>query len=110
VFVAENVKALLRHEGWLQQVLKDFNQLGYKIDYHLYQAADYGVPQTRERVMFLAHEIDVKPFVCRAPSGLLQTGITAKEAIGDLENLDQSPAINHIWSLAETSPSRATGS
>jgi len=29
VFVAENVKALLRHED-ASEVLKDFNQLGYK--------------------------------------------------------------------------------
>jgi DNA (cytosine-5)-methyltransferase 1 len=108
VFVAENVKALLRHEGWLQQVLQDFNHLGYKVDYHLYQAADYGVPQTRERVMFVGTRNDVKPFVVPRPERTAANWITAKAAIGDLETLDLSPATNHIWSLAEASPEQGS--
>jgi DNA (cytosine-5)-methyltransferase 1 len=104
VFVAENVKALLKHEGWLQQVLKDFNQLGYKTDPHLYQAANYGVPQTRERVMFVGTREDVRPFVVPPPERSAANWMTAREAIGDLEGLGESPAINHIWSLAERSP------
>ena len=52
VFVAENVKGLLmRHNAdSLKRVLSDFHGLGYEVNYHLYHAADYGVPQTRERV------------------------------------------------------------
>jgi DNA (cytosine-5)-methyltransferase 1 len=30
--------------------------------------------------------------------------MTAKEAIGDLEDLEESPAINHVWSRANKSP------
>ena len=104
VFVAENVKALLKHEGWLKQVLADFNELGYKIHYQLYQAADYGIPQTRERVMFVGTRDDVKPFAPPAPERTAANWMTAREAIGDLESLGESRAINHIWSLAETSP------
>jgi len=104
LFVAENVKALLKHEGWLNQVLADFNQFGYKIHHKLYQAADYGIPQTRERVMFVGTREDVKPFMPPTPERSAANWMTAKEAIGDLENVDESPAMNHIWSLAETSP------
>ncbi|MCW5787721.1 MAG: DNA cytosine methyltransferase [Nitrospira sp.] len=49
MFVAENVKALLRHDEWLRQVLGDFYGLGYNLHYQLYQAADCRVPQTRTR-------------------------------------------------------------
>jgi len=104
VFIAENVKALLRHEVWLKQVLTDFRELGYEVEPHLFQAADYGVPQTRERVMIVGTRDDAKPFVMPRHERTAANWITAKEAIGDLERLEESPAINHIWSLAETSP------
>jgi DNA (cytosine-5)-methyltransferase 1 len=104
VFVAENVKALLRHPVWLEQVVSDFNELGYKLHYQLYAAANYGVPQTRERVMFVGTRSDVKPYAPPAPERSPANWITAKEAIGDLENVAQNPGINHIWSFAEISP------
>ena len=104
VFVAENVKALLRHQEWLRQVVGDFEGLGYKLHYQLYQAADYGVPQTRERVLFVGTAEGVEPYVPPAPERSAATWITAKEAIGDLEEMPQNPRINHIWSLANTSP------
>ena len=104
VFVAENVKALLRHEMWLQQVLNDFNGLGYTLHYQLYKAADYGVPQTRERVLFVGTRSDIRPFAPPVPERSAANWITAKEAIGDLEDVLENPAINHIWSFANTSP------
>jgi DNA (cytosine-5)-methyltransferase 1 len=104
VFVAENVKALLRHEAWLQQVVSDFKGLGYNLHYQLYRAADYGVPQTRERVLFVGTAPDIKAFVPPVPERNAATWMTAREAIGDLEDLPESPQINHIWSLANTSP------
>jgi DNA (cytosine-5)-methyltransferase 1 len=104
VFVAENVKALLRHEGWLKQVLGDFSSLGYKLHYQLYQAADYGVPQTRERVLFVGTSEHVKSYVPPIAERNAATWMTAKEAIGDLEEVPESPQINHIWSLANASP------
>jgi len=104
VFVAENVKALLRHEEWLRQVVGDFEGLGYKLHYQLYQAADYGVPQTRERVLFVGTAQGVEPYVPPAPERSAANWMTAREAIGNLEDMPQNPRINHIWSLANTSP------
>jgi DNA (cytosine-5)-methyltransferase 1 len=104
VFVAENVKALLRHEGWLQQVLSDFRGLGYDVSCELYRAADYGVPQTRERVIFVGTAKGVKSFTPPPPERNASTWMTAREAIGDLEHLDESAHINHIWSKANISP------
>lgn len=104
VFVAENVKALLRHEAWLKQVLSDFKGLGYDISYDLYRAADYGVPQTRERVFFVGTASGVRPFMPPASERNAANWMTAREAIGDLEELEQSPQINHVWSRANISP------
>jgi DNA (cytosine-5)-methyltransferase 1 len=104
VFVAENVKALLRHQEWLRQVVGDFEKLGYKLHYQLYQAADYGVPQTRERVLFVGTADGVQPYLPPIPERSAANWMTAKEAIGDLERMPRSPQINHIWSFANTSP------
>jgi DNA (cytosine-5)-methyltransferase 1 len=104
VFVAENVKALLQHEEWLRQVVGDFEGLGYKLHYQLYQAADYGVPQTRERVLFVGTARGVQPYVPPTPERSAATWMTAREAIGDLEEMPHNTRINHIWSLANTSP------
>ena len=106
VFVAENVKGLLLgyNEASLRQVLSDFNDLGYAVQYQLYRAADYGVPQTRERVFFVGVSTEVKPFVPPPPERSRDRWITAREAIGDLEKLEESPGINHVWSLANISP------
>lgn len=104
VFVAENVKALLRNETWLRQVLSDFRSLGYEISCELYRAADYGVPQTRERVFFVGTAQGLRPFTPPLPERNASTWMTAREAIGDLEALDEAPGINHIWSKANISP------
>lgn len=104
VFVAENVKSLLRHKEWLRQVAGDFAGLGYTLHYQLYQAADYGVPQTRERVLFVGTARGVPSYTPPPPERSPANWMTAKEAIGDLEDMPENPRINHIWSLASTSP------
>lgn len=103
VFVAENVGGLLlkQHEYSLNKILEDFNNLGYHVDYHLYHAEQYGVPQTRERVIFVGTREDVPRFIIPKPSTIKP--ITAKEALEDLENQPKDKSISHIWSMANAS-------
>ena len=108
VFAAENVKALMNHPEWLHQVLGDFSKLGYDVDCKLYKAADYGVPQTRERVIFVGTRRGGKPFVPPEPERNASNWMTAREAIGDLEDVCESPHINHIWSRANQSPEQGS--
>lgn len=106
VFVAENVKGLLQryNKENLAKVLADLSELGYNLSYNLYLAADYGVPQMRQRVFIVGTAQGVKPF--RPPWPLLRKSewMTSKQAIGDLESMAESAAINHVWSRAERSP------
>ena len=62
VFVAENVKGLLSMEKGkvIEMIKKDFENLGYTVDYRVLNAADYGVPQARERVIIIGNRIGVK--------------------------------------------------
>lgn len=56
-FVAENVSGLLsaRHKKDLDAFIKAFDEAGYNVDYKLYIASDYGVPQDRERLIFVGY-------------------------------------------------------
>lgn len=105
MFVAENVKGLLQayNRESLTKVISDFSALGYNLGYHLYLAADYGVPQMRQRVFIVGTAPGIKPF--RPPWPERQRGewLTSEVAIGDLEGLDEDAAFNHIWSRAERS-------
>jgi len=103
IFVAENVKGLLMgfNQASLQQVLSDFRSLGYTVRYHLFLAADYGVPQMRERVIFVGTRTDVKPFVF--PSKQSVRWVTASEALQDLEKKAEDKDFSHIWSRANVS-------
>lgn len=110
IFIAENVKGLLmRHnKASLEQILRDFNSLGYEISYDLYHAADYGVPQSRERVFIIGTLQGAGTFVPPTPERSSANWMTAREAIGDLEEVEANSAINHIWSHANRSPEQGS--
>lgn len=106
IFVAENVKGLLQRHNHdsLATILANFAKLGYSLSYHLYLAADYEVPQMRQRVFIVGTAQGVKPFHPPWPLRKREDWMTSKEAIGDLEGLEESAASNHVWSRAERSP------
>lgn len=60
-FLAENVKGLtnLAKGTVFQMILSDFSSLGYKVSYRVLNAADYGVPQTRQRVIIIGVRNDI---------------------------------------------------
>ncbi|MGL5125653.1 MAG: DNA cytosine methyltransferase [Fusobacteriaceae bacterium] len=64
-FVAENVKGLLSMEkGKIIEMIKnDLADIGYKVDYKLLNAANFGVPQARERVIIIGNRLGLEnPF------------------------------------------------
>jgi DNA (cytosine-5)-methyltransferase 1 len=105
VFIAENVKGLLmkHNRESLEIVLRDFKSLGYDVSYQLYHAADYGVPQRRERVIIIGVAKGVGEFIPPQAERTKETWMTAQEAIADLEQMAENQEINHIWSKAEKS-------
>ena len=62
IAVFENVKGLLQEKNkwYVEQIYKQFDDIGYKICHHLINCADLGVPQKRERVFFFAVRNDLK--------------------------------------------------
>ena len=107
IFVAENVKGLLMGGGEqpIQQIIGEFEALDYEVSWRLYLAADYGVPQMRERIFIVgtSKRGRVKPFVHPVPLLGEDERITTQAAIGDLASMSERQEINHIWSHAKVS-------
>lgn len=107
IFVAENVKGLLTmNKGEaVKIIIKDFEKLGYHVSMNLYLAAEYGVPQMRERVIIVGTDKARLPkFAHNIPKIDKSEWITLKTAIGDLENLPEGALPNHFWSKAKLFP------
>lgn len=96
IFVFENVKGLLsiQNGALFSQILSLFQSIGYFVKWEVLNAADYGTPQIRERVIIVGSLIDDK-FEYPLPThrdaantnlynAHLNPYITLGEAIGDL--------------------------
>lgn len=59
LFLFENVKGLLSMQGGelLETIISLFESLGYKVQYKLLNAADFGAPQIRERVIIIGSKL-----------------------------------------------------
>lgn len=54
IFVAENVYGLLTMKNEpIKQIMKDFSNLGYDVDYQVIYCPEFGIPQTRKRVIIM---------------------------------------------------------
>ena len=102
--VIENVKGLLSASTYSQEIIAACDDLGYYIGEPLqYNAADFGIPQARQRVFFVAfrYEKDDSNSLFGATtkfesfkdvmSTLKEDKVSLKEAIGDLPIIRSNP-------------------
>lgn len=87
-FVMENVKGLLSMNSGqvIKQILSEFENAGlsgYNVKYEVLKASDYGVPQSRERVIVIGfrNDLNITP---EFPTKKYTKDITVNEAISDL--------------------------
>ena len=55
-FVMENVKGML---SVVEKVKEDFRNIGYSVECHVLNAKDFGVPQNRERLIYIGNSIGI---------------------------------------------------
>ncbi len=84
------------------QIIRRFNKLGYDVEFKLLNSANYGVPQRRERVVFIGKKKNgpiIYPNPTHSENGeeKLKKWISVKEAIEDLENKKEDKGFNHIF-------------
>lgn len=86
VFVIENVKGLLlAANGWFKdEIVQAIETLGYNVSFDILNAADFGVPQSRERAIFICS----KHMPIALPSPTVTKRTTVRDAISDLAYLE----------------------
>jgi len=92
-FVFENVKGLTvgKHRHFLQEIIETFQNGGYDVvsDYKVLNAADYGVPQDRRRLILMGARKGLDLPTYPEPSG----HTTVSEAIGDIPDAECFPEL-----------------
>ncbi len=86
IFIIENVKALLSaSNGWFRnEIINAIKVLGYYVEFGVLNAANYGVPQARERAIFICS----KHKSISLPQPLSKKIITVRDAISDIAYLE----------------------
>lgn len=107
-FMAENVKGILtlEHGEVIKMIMSDFNGFGYRARYQILNAADYGVPQLRNRVIIVGVRDDVDfDFTYPSPThnesggNGLKKWVSVGDAMKDIPDPDQpNSVLNHTYS------------
>lgn len=97
-FIFENVSGLLSMQGGklFPKIRAEFESIGYHLKYQLLNAAEYGVPQERKRVIlvgFKGKNTFEYPKPTHGPG--LKPFVTLEEAIGDLPAIKSGETNNH---------------
>ncbi|WP_322960890.1 DNA cytosine methyltransferase [Mycoplasmopsis cynos] len=106
LFVLENVKGILSfkendNELVINKIINMLLEKGYYSKYILIDASNFGVPQKRERVIFIGSSLTNKDKVDAVIKRLMETRLPIKtvyDAIYDLESIPESKEFNHIFS------------
>ncbi len=107
----ENVKGLLSHDSGktLQTIAQVLSELGYRIEWQVLNAKDFGVPQNRERIFIVGHlrgECAGQVFPIAGDNG------QAIEVIGYLNSptwQKRNESIRRVYSPDGSAPTLPTG-
>lgn len=120
-FLAENVRGILSLEGGsaIKKILGDFNNAGYRLKYKLFNVADFGVPQSRFRVIIAGTRKDIPKRLdyeypaathAQAPSQGKLPWVTIGEALKEIpEPGDGVALLNHDYSKYKITNRNFTG-
>ena len=94
--VGENVIHLARMQNGalLKAIVRDFESVGYHFDVWNLYAPDYGVPQSRKRLIFVGVRDDVKGFPVKPPPTHAEAPVTISRALHDLEGITDESVTN----------------
>lgn len=106
-FVAENVKGILtaNKKKAIKQIIEDFQNIepGYVVTPHLYNFAEYGVPEFRERVLIVGIRVDTGfKFKHPAPTHGVGEGLKPFVTVRDaFKNVREVPYNNEFLKVQE---------
>ena len=118
-FIAENVKGILSlgKGAAIRQIVLDFEEAGYITSVNLVNMADYGIPQSRQRVIIIGQREDLGkklrfcfPQPTHSKNGELPHWISIREAISHFPDPDKNNnVLNHIYSAYKVEYRNFTG-
>ncbi|MFZ2727440.1 MAG: DNA cytosine methyltransferase [Methylococcaceae bacterium] len=115
-FIAENVRGILSLDNGnvIQTIVNDFHHAGYKVKYKLFNMADFGVPQTRMRVIIVGTRIDLPQkmdFQFPEPTYPKKDWVTISQALKEIPEPDTLNLAlkNHIYSKYKITNRNFTG-
>jgi len=109
-FLAENVKGLISFckGDFLKRIIEDFASEGYSVKYKVLNAADYGVPQSRQRVFIIGVKNELQQDIeYPAPTHInpsanpvppMKAWISVGEALADIPEPEEANLPNHVYS------------
>ena len=85
----------------LRSAFKSSGKYGYDLHFQLVNAADYGVPEDRERVLFIGIRKDLNlRYEFPKPTTPKDRRITLKDAIGDIQDALPRPLPNGVVNIS----------
>lgn len=115
-FIAENVRGILSLDNGnaIKRIVKDFADAGYRVKYRAFNTADYGVPQTRVRVIIVGTRSDLPDeldFQFPEPTRDKTNWVSISEALNGIPEPDDpmSTLKNHVYSKYKVTNRNFTG-
>lgn len=121
-FLAENVRGILSLENGaaIHKIVSDFKAIGYRVNYQLFNVADFGVPQSRWRVIIAGTRCDLPesadfkfpiPTHSRETKNPTKAWVTISEGIRDIPDPELYPSAlpNQIYSKYKVTNRNFTG-
>ena len=116
-FIAENVRGILSLEkgNAIKLIVADFEEAGYRVKYKVFNTADYGVPQTRIRVLIVGTRHDLPEemdFQFPEPTHSKENWVSIRRALAKIPEPDTQQGqklLNHICSKYKVTNRNFTG-
>jgi len=115
-FLAENVRGILSLDNGnvIKKIVNDFSSAGYRVRYKTFNTADFGVPQTRIRIIIAGTREDLsvkKDFQFPEPTHAKKDWVSVSEVLKGIPEPDSedSTIINHVYSKYKITSRNFTG-
>lgn len=111
VVVGENVPGLARLQGGaiLETILRDLTATGYRFKVWSLYCPDYGLPQSRTRLILVGVRNDIEGFPVIPPPTHLMAHRSIDDAIGDLEAVSDEAVPNQSQYFVATAATAGGG-
>lgn len=111
-FLAENVRGILSLEKGeaIKRIVSDFSDVGYDVEYRLFNASDFAVPQNRFRVFIWGVRKDIKTERIWPIEKTKENKISVGKALEGIPEPESSHSLlNHIGSKYKVTNRNFTG-